>query len=334
MPVIDQKITDRFAAYNSDCMEVLPTLPERSVDLSVYSPPFPELYQYSNDPRDMSNCTGYQEALDQYRFVVEQVARVTRAGRMSCVHCTDLKRGAFQRDFPGDIVRIHEESGFHFFCRITIWKDPWHFARRTRMLSLRHKQIIEDSSLCRIAPPDYLLVFRRPGDNAVPITHEHGFNSYIGETPMPPDLVKKYGDFKGDQRVNLLSHWIWRQYASPVWMDIRRKRLLAFRDAKECPEEKHVCPLQLDVIERCLVLWSNPGEVLLTPFMGIGSEVYSALVQGRRGIGIELKPSYYRQAVRMLDAAVLQGRGGCETIEADPDGDDESDDEASEQEPA
>jgi len=318
MPVIEQEITDRYAVYNGDCMEVLPTLADKSVDLSVYSPPFPELYQYSNDPRDMTNCTSYEESIEQYRFVAQEVARVTKPGRMSCVHCTDLRRGAFQRDFPGDIVRIHEEAGLRFFCRITIWKDPWHFARRTRMLSLRHKQLIEDSSLCRIAPPDYLLVFRKSGDNAVPIVHPHGMNFYIGETPMPAELVKEFGDWHGDQRVNRLSHWIWRKYASPVWMDIRRKRLLPFRDAKETPEEKHVCPLQLDVIDRCLVLWSNPGEVVLTPFMGIGSEVYSAVVNARRGIGVELKPSYYRQAARMLKAAVSQGRGACETVDDEP----------------
>jgi len=286
-------------------MEVLPQLKGGSVDLSIYSPPFPELYQYSNDPRDMTNCTSYQESIEQYRYVVREVARLTKPGRLTCVHCTDLKRGQFfQRDFPGEVIRVHEEAGLRFFCRITIWKDPWHFARRTRLLTLRHKQIVEDSSLCRIAPPDYLLVFRQTGKNAVPITHADGLRSYAGETPIPAPLLRKYGHYKGDQRKNLLSHWIWRHYASPVWMDIRRKRVLPHRDTKEKAEEKHVCPLQLDVIDRCLTLWSNPGEVVLSPFMGIGSEVYSAVRHGRRAIGSELKATYYRQAVRNVEAAV------------------------------
>lgn len=172
------------------------------------------------------------------------------------------------------------------------------------MLTLRHKQIIEDSSLCRIAPPDYLLVFRQAGDNAVSITHAGGLRNYIGERSIPAPLVRKYAGWKGDQKKNLLSHWIWRQYASPVWMDIRRKRMLPYKGSKEVQEEKHVCPLQLDVIERCLVLWSNPGDVVLSPFMGIGSEIYGAVESGRRGIGIELKASYYRQALRNVKAGV------------------------------
>lgn len=310
MPVIDQCIADKFAAYHSDCMEVLPTLPALSVDLSVYSPPFPELYQYSDDPRDMTNCTSYQESISQYRYVVEQVARLTKPGRLSCVHCTDLRHGAhYQRDFPGDIVRVHEDFGMRFFCRITIWKDPWEFARRTRMKSLMHKTVsVGDSSKSRIAPPDYLLVFKKAGENAVPIQHPEGFRHYIGGNQIPPKLLKEYGSFKGDPRGNLLSHWIWRQYASPVWMDIRRGRLLPFRQARESVEEKHVCPLQLDVIDRCLVLWSNPGETVLSPFMGVGSEVFEAVAMGRRGIGMELKATYYRQAVRNVKHAAEGGR--------------------------
>lgn len=305
MPVKDQKVTDMYAAYNADCMEVLPTLKAESIGLSVYSPPFPELYQYSNDTRDMTNCVSYEESIEQYRFVVKEVARLTKPGRMTCVHCTDLRRGPrLQRDFPADVVRVHEEMGMGFFCRITVWKDPWFFARRTRMRSLMHKMIVEDSAVCRVCPADFVLVFLKPGENETPITHKHGLKVYAGGDQVPPDLIRDYSNFKGDQRGNLLSHWIWRRYASPVWTDIRRKRMLPHRNAKEKPEEKHVCPLQLDVIERCITLWSNPGETLLTPFMGIGSEAYMALRMERRAIGAELKETYYRQAVRNLDAAL------------------------------
>lgn len=306
MPVIDQQITDRYALYLSDCMEVLPTLPTRSVDISVYSPPFPELYQYSDDPRDMTNCVTYEESIAQYRFVVNEIARLTKPGRLSCVHATDLRHGAmYQRDFPADIVRIHEEVGMHFFCRVTIWKDPWEFARRTRMKSLMHKTVsVVDSASSRIAPADYLLIFKQTGNNESPIKHVKGFRRYIGGNPMPGDLLRDFRDYRGDPRNNLLSHWIWRQYASPVWMDIRRSRILPYWEARENVEEKHVCPLQLDVIERCLLLWSNPGETLLTPFMGVGSEVFGALINERRAIGIELKPTYYRQAVKNCELAL------------------------------
>lgn len=300
MAIINQQLTDDYAVYHSDCMEVLPTLPDRSVGLSVYSPPFPELYQYSDDVRDMTNCVSYQESLDQYRFVVEQIARLTKPGRITCVHCTDLRHGAmYQRDFPGDIIRIHEDLGMRYFCRTTIWKDPWEFARRTRMKSLMHKTVsVVDSSESRIAPADYLLVFKKAGKNAEPIKHPKGFKHYAGGNEVPAELIRDFANFKGDPRENLLSHWIWRQYASPVWMDVRRARLMPYKDAKENEEERHVCPLQLDVIERCVTLWSNPGDIVLTPFMGVGSEVFQAVAMGRKGVGVELKETYYRQAVR------------------------------------
>lgn len=309
MPIINQDIGERYALYHSDCMEVLPTLPKESVDLSLYSPPFPELYQYSDDVRDMTNCVNYDESLEQYRFVVHQVARLTKSGRLSCVHCTDLKDGPiYQKDFPGDIIRIHRECGLRLFCRITIWKDAWEFARRTRMKTLRHMQVCEDSANSRIAPPDYVLVFKKPGANEVPIPHPKGFKDYVGSREVPPALVRDFAHYQGDPRKNLLSHWIWRQYADPVWDDIRRGRLLPFEQARETVEERHVCPLQLDVIERCLLLWSNPGEVVLSPFMGVGSEVCGALYLGRRAIGVELKATYYRQAKRNVVATLEDGR--------------------------
>lgn len=301
MPVIDQLATDRYAVYNADCMEVLPGLPSESVGFAVYSPPFPELYQYSDDPRDMSNCTHYQEAVDQYGFVVREISRLLMPGRLTAVHCTDLKRDQIkQRDYPGDIIRVHEAAGLDYFCRITIWKDPWEFARRTRMTSLMHKTVVEDSSRSRVAPADYLCVFRKRGENPQPIMHPDGFREYAGAKAIPAQLAE-FANYKGDQRKNSLSHWIYRQYASPVWMDIRRGRLLPYREAREDPEEKHVCPLQLDVIDRCLDMWSNRGDTVLTPFMGVGSEVYEAVRMGRRGIGAELKATYYRQAAHNLE---------------------------------
>jgi DNA modification methylase len=305
MAIIEQKITDKYALYNADCMNVLPEIKKETVGFSVYSPPFPELYQYSNDPRDMSNCTTYEEGINQYRFIVDQISRVTMPGRLTAVHCMDLKKGQhFQRDFPGDIVRVHEEMRFNFVCRITIWKDPWLIARRTRMRSLMHKTIVNDSSLCRVAGPDYVLVFRKAGENKEPIVHPQGLSEYAGETPIPEDLKSRFKNYDGDQRKNFLSHWIWRRYASPVWGDIRSGRLLPYREAKENDEEKHVCALQLDVIERCLTLWSNKTDIILTPFMGVGSEVYCAVRRGNRAIGIELKTSYYRQAVNNVDSAM------------------------------
>ena len=308
MPVKTQQVSDLYALYCADCMEVLPELPSDSIDLAIYSPPFPELYQYSDDPRDMCNCTSYQEAIQQYRFVVAEMARLTKPGRLNCVHCTDLKRGIiYQHDFPGDVLRVHEEAGLHYFCRVAIWKDPWHFARRTRMKTLMHKTIVEDASCSRIAPADYLLVFKKLGKNTVPITHELGFKDYAGERAIPPELQRTFANYTGEQKKNAMSQWIYRQYASPIWMDIRRNRILSCtEEAKEDDEERHVCPLQLDCIDRCLDLWSNPGDTILSPFMGIGSEVYESVTKGRKAIGIELKETYYRQAVRVMKSLDLQ----------------------------
>ena len=308
MPVIDQVITPDYGLYNSDVLEVLPNLKDESIDISVYSPPFPELYQYSDNPRDMSNCVSYDETLDHYRYIVEQISRLTKPGRLTCVHCCDLKRGIiYQHDFPGHVIRLHEEFDLKYFCRIAVWKDPWEFARRTRMKTLMHKTIVEDASTSRVAPGDHIVVFRKVGDNKVPIQHAKGFRKYAGSTPIPKHL-HEYFDWKGLQKENRLSQWIYRQYASPVWMDIRRGKIMPFNEEREDPEERHCCPLQLDVIERCLSLWSNPGEIMLTPFMGVGSEVFQAVRMGRRAIGCELKGTYYRQAVENVPE-LPSGRG-------------------------
>lgn len=306
MGVLAQDITDRWAAYNGDCMEVLPELPDGSIHLSIYSPPFAGLYQYSSSERDLSNVRTRDEFFTHYRFVVEQLHRVTMPGRISAVHCMDVPesnhgRGDSLMDFPGDIIRLHRDIGFDYVARYHVWKEPLAVRNRTMMKALAHRTIVEDSTRCSVASADYLLCFRRRGDNPVPVEHPTGLHTYAGERQIPAELTKWKGH-DGKQTENRFSHWIWRQYASAFWDDVRLDRVLPFREARDDEDEKHVHPLQLDVIDRALVLWSNPGERVFTPFMGVGSEVYAAVSAGRYGIGVELKPSYYRQALANLQS--------------------------------
>jgi len=311
MAVISQEITKDFALYNGDCIEVMATLPDQCVDMSVYSPPFCGLYNYSSSPRDLSNCRSYDEFFEHYKYVVQEIHRLTKPGRMTGVHCMDVpKKGANLGgyvDFPGDIIRLHQECGFEFWSRRTIWKEPLTVRNRTMMKGLAHKQIVEDSTLATVAGADYMLQFRKKGDNAVPVTHETGLHSYAGERPIPKELWK-YRGYTGKQTGNRFSHWIWRQYASSLWDDIRIDHTLPYRDCKEPDDERHVHPLQLDVIERCVALWTNEGETVFTPFMGVGSEAYVPLSMGRKAIGAELKTAYYRQAVRNCYAAIENDR--------------------------
>ena len=307
MAVREQQISDRYAIYNGDCIEVMQTLPSKSVHLSIYSPPFGGLYHYSSDDRDLSNCDDYGAFFEHYGFVVKEIARLTLPGRMTAVHCMDVPTGNSGcdalTDFPGDIIRLHEREGWRYVARYSIWKEPLAVRNRTLQKSLAHKTIVEDSSKCSVANADYLLVFRRAGENTIPIAHPHGLTEYAGERRPPVDVLK-YRGWTGKQTENRFSHWIWRQYASAFWDDVRMNRVLPFREARDEDDEKHVHPLQLDVIDRCITLWSNPGEIVLTPFMGVGSEVYSAVLMGRVGLGIELKPSYYRQAQNNLEIAL------------------------------
>jgi len=306
MAVADQKITDKYALYNSDCMEVIAKIPDGKMHLSVYSPPFAGLYSYSSDERDFSNCSRVEEFLQQYGYLVAELARVTMPGRMTAVHCMDIPSGNtgrdHMRDFPGDIIRLHEQHGWKYVARYAIWKEPFAVYLRTMQKNLRHCTIVDDSASCANAAADYLLIFRRAGANPVPIAHLIGLTDYAGDTPIP-DALSKYKGWTGKQTENRYSQWVWRQYASSIWTDVRLDRVLPYRDCKEPDDEKHVHPLQLDVIERAIVLWSNPGETVLTPFMGVGSEVYGAVINGRRGVGIELKTSYYRQAVKNMEIA-------------------------------
>jgi hypothetical protein len=313
MAVRDQLIAERYALYCGDCCEVMPTLPDGSVHLSVYSPPFGGLYHYSSSDRDLSNARDYAEFFAHYEFVVRQLHRLTMPGRLTGVHCMDVPTGNSGcdalTDFPGDIIRLHERLGWRYVARYSVWKEPLGVRNRTMAKNLAHKTIVEDASRCSVASADYLLMFRRSGTNPVPIRHPHGLLEYAGERVMPAEL-QKYRGWTGNQIENRYSHWIWRQYASAFWDDVRIDRVLPFKAARDAEDEKHIHPLQLDVIERCLTLWSNPDETVLTPFMGVGSEVYAAVRNGRRGIGIELKPTYYRQAVRNLEAALREWRSG------------------------
>ena len=306
MSIINQEITDRYAIYHSDCMEVLPGLPQDSIHLSVYSPPFCGLFQYSSSERDFSNCRTYEEFFEHYEFLVREIHRVTMPGRISAVHCMDVPKDGANicgyRDFPGDIIRLHQKIGFEYLPRICIWKEPLGVRNRTMAKALTHRQVVEDATLTNVASADYLIPFRKRGTNPVPVTHSRGLTSYAGERAMPSDLLR-YRGWKGNQIENRFSHWIWRQYASAFWDDIRIERVLPYVQPDKGKDEKHMHPLQLDVIERCVQMWSNPDEIVMTPFMGVGSEVYGAVANGRRGLGIELKDTYYGQAVLNIAAA-------------------------------
>lgn len=331
MAVREQKITKDYAIYNGDCIEVMGEFPNNSIHFSIYSPPFAGLYQYSSDEHDLSNNDSYEDFFRHYQFVVDEIHRLTMPGRVTAVHCMDVGlsntgRGDSRRDFPGDIVELHcgckdpnctesrwsKKSGecghgdWEYVARYDIWKEPLTVRNRTMMKALAHQTIVNDSSKCTNASADYLLVFRKKGENKIPIAHPSGLTEYAGERPIPSELLS-YRGWTGKQIGNKYSHWIWRQYASAFWDDIRLDRVLPYKkpNGKKLNEEdeKHVHPLQLDVIDRAIVLWSNPGEKVLTPFMGVGSETYGAIMNQRMGIGIELKPAYYNQAVKnMADA--------------------------------
>lgn len=311
MAVSDQQITEHYAIYCGDCIEVMKALKKECVHLSVYSPPFGGLYHYSSSERDLSNCKDYKQFFEHYAFVVRELFRLTLPGRMTAVHCMDVPSGNsgtdYLIDFPGDIIRLHEKEGFRYIARYAVWKEPLGVRNRTMAKNLAHKTIVEDSSRCSVASADYLLVFRRKGENKIPITHPTGLTEYAGER-RPPNEVLQYRGWTGNQIENRYSHWIWRQYASAFWDDVRIDRVLPFKKSRDEEDEKHVHPLQLDVIDRVITLWSNPGEVVLTPFMGVGSECYGAVCAGRKAVGMELKPSYYRQAMKNLQEARL-GKG-------------------------
>lgn len=275
---------ERFAAYHGDCVDVVRQLPDASLGFSVYSPPFGSLFVYSESAADMGNSATDGEFEEHYRFLVAEKFRATKPGRLTAVHCSDLPMTKWRdgvvgiKDFSGQIIRIHEEAGWVMHGRRTIWKCPVVEMTRTKHVGLLYKQLQKDSAKSRGGMPDYLLTFTKPGENAEPIAH----------TPETFSLPQ------------------WQEWASPVWMSVNQTNVLNVKVAKEARDERHLCPLQLDVIERAIVLWSNPGDIVLSPFMGIGSEGYQALKLGRKFVGVELKESYFRQAVKNLESVDRQ----------------------------
>jgi len=309
MDVIDQVITDEYSIYNADTVEVAQALPSDSVHFSVFSPPFASLYTYSNSDRDMGNVGTHEEFWEQYRFLIREQFRVMKPGRNIAIHCMNLPTSKQNdgfigvRDFRGDIIREYQREGFVYHSEVCIWKDPVVAMQRTKALGLLHKTIKKDSSMSRMGIPDYVVTMRKPGENTEPVTGE--FQYYCGDTP--PDGFVGYQ--RDDGRMYYVpgphntSIDVWQKYASPVWDDINQTDTLNFREGRDNDDERHICPLQLDVIERCIQLWSLPEELVWTPFMGIGSEVYMAIKLGRKAIGVELKPSYFELAKRNIDLA-------------------------------
>jgi DNA modification methylase len=329
--VKDQIHTDNYSLYNGDCMEVIPTLESESMDLVVYSPPFANLYTYSSSARDMSNCAGIEEFLVNYEFLVKELSRVTKAGRINAIHVTDIcDVSGTLSDFPNKIIELYKKHGFEYKNKITVWKEPLKVRIRTMVQSLMHKFIMEDSTKCFTANPDYILIFKKKGENKVPVIHPFGINHYAGEIPILPNMLRAWNNknnstmtaeelwdylnsINEEDNITKLNHYIWQRYASSVWDDVREGNVLPFKDSREDDDEKHVTPTQLDVIDRLVELYSNPGEKVLSPFAGVGTDIYSPVSMGRKGIGIELKDSYFKQmglnmkdAVKRFKASVKQ----------------------------
>lgn len=296
---VDQVVTNDYAIYQGDACELIRAIPGDSIHFGVHSPPFEGLYKFSNFDRDISNNEG-EGFWTHYAFLIQELLRVTMPGRLHAVHVMQLPTSKIRhgyigmRDFRGEVVRAYEDAGWIFHSEVCIWKDPVVAQQRTKSLRLLHKQVVKDSTMSGQGLADYILAFRKPGENPEPVAG--GFSRYIGDG-KEPDRSKYTSPMDGR---NWYSIEVWQRYASPVWMDINQTRTLQYRNARDEKDEAHISPLQLDVIERCIDLWSNPGDVVLTPFLGIGSEVYCAVNMGRKGIGFELKPSYFVQAKRNI----------------------------------
>ena len=316
MKVINQKISNSYSLYHGDSCEVIKGLKDNSIHYSIFSPPFSSLYTYSNSDRDMGNSRDDGQFYNHFKYLVSEIYRVIMPGRLVSVHCMDIpmlksRDGVIGiKDFPGELIRMFQEAGFIFHSRVTVWKDPLVEATRTKALGLMHKQLCKDSSMCRQGLPDYIVTFRKPGENEEPIAHPDGLDRFYGEEepqgikgdrPVPD--AEKYAKKEKYNTVPVYSHQVWRRYASPVWMDIRQSNTLNKIAARDEKDERHICPLQLDVIARCVELWTNPNDIVFTPFAGIGSEVYQSVLMGRRGLGIELKDSYFDEAVSNCESA-------------------------------
>lgn len=301
MNCINQVITDQYAIYNGDCIEVIAGLPDKSVDYSIFSPPFSSLYTYSNSPRDMGNARNDEEFYAQFQFLIKELARVMKNGRNVSFHCMQLptskERGGYigLKDFRGDLIRAFQKEGFIYASEVTIWKDPVTAMQRTKALGLLHKTVRTNGSFSRQGIPDFLVTMRAPGD----IEDSDKVRHYRDRSELELEAGKNEVDAESIE-CNMLPVEEWQQLASPVWMDINPSDTLQFRSAREHDDERHICPLQLEVIRRGIKLWTNPGDVVLTPFLGIGSEVYTAVEMGRRGVGAELKESYFKQAAKNI----------------------------------
>lgn len=315
---VNQVVTDAYAIYEGDSCELIRAVPSESVHFGIHSPPFEGLYKFSSFDRDISNNEG-PAFWEHYAFLIQELLRVTKPGRIHSVHCMQLptrkRRDGFigMRDFRGEIIRAYEDAGWIFHSEVCIWKDPVVSQQRTKSIRLLHKQITKDSCISGQGLADYIVSFRKPGDNAEPV--DGMFDAFVGCQPGEDrglDISRAaYDTHAAATRADGREPWsfeqwksvlVWQRYASPVWMDIRQTRTLQYRGGRDEQDEQHISPLQLDVIERCIDLWSAPGETVLTPFLGIGSEVYSAVEMGRKGIGFELKPSYFRQAKKNIEA--------------------------------
>lgn len=297
--ILDQTIAENYCAYHGDCVEGVSLLESESIHYSIFSPPFASLYTYSASDRDMGNAATHAIFFEQFQFLIAQLFRALKPGRLVSFHCMNLPTSKTHdgyigiEDFRGDLIRAFQKEGFIYHSEVTIWKDPVTAMQRTKAIGLLHKQVVKDSCMSRQGIPDYLVTMRKPGDNPEKVIGE--FDEYFGDGTMgigfPTGVSTRY------------SIEVWQRYASPVWMDINPSDTLQFRSAREHNDERHVCPLQLQVIERGLALWSNPGDVVLSPFMGIGSEGYVSIEHARKFIGFELKESYYKQSVSNLAIA-------------------------------
>ena len=299
---VDQVVTDDYAIYQGDSCEVIRAIPGDSIHFGIHSPPFEGLYKFSNFDRDISNNDG-PAFWEHYAFLIQELLRVTMPGRLHSVHVMQLPMSKIRhgnigmRDFRGEVIRAYEDAGWIFHSEVCIWKDPVVAQQRTKSIRLLHKQIVKDSTISGQGLADYIVTFRKPGENPEPVSG--CFDEWHGEGDGP-DPAKFTTPTDGR---NWYSIEVWQRYASPVWADINQTRTLQYRAGRDPKDEQHISPLQLDVIERCIDLWSNPGDTVLTPFLGIGSEVFCAVQMGRRGIGIELKPSYFAQAARNVASA-------------------------------
>lgn len=300
---VNQVITENYAIYEGDSCELMKGIPDNSMDYSLHSPPFEGLYKFSNSDRDVSNNSGENFWL-HYGVIIKELLRITKAGRLASVHVMQLPtsktRDGFigMRDFRGETIRAFQAAGWQFASEVCIWKDPVVAQQRTKSIRLLHKQVTKDATISGQGLADYIVTFRKAGVNENPVGGT--FDFYIGEGDAPESVESRLGRQSPEEAKKWHSIEVWQRYASPVWTDISQSRTLQYRGGRDEKDEQHISPLQLDVIERCIHLWSNPNDKVFTPFLGIGSEVYGAVQLGRKGIGIELKPSYFRQATKNL----------------------------------